>query len=330
MARCGCAGACGCSLAPGPGVAISGNGSAANPYVISASAASDCEIIQDCIGAAVGPGLEYDDAANQFRVKISSAAGNAAAIGVDGGIYAAGGGGSGGLTFVSTQDTPCIDLSGQGTTGAPLSAAPIIDPNPGQLLACTATGLRAALTVGACGLTGTGAAASPLAAKVTPWPYSCPVDANAGRVFCDSTGTLRSEPRGRATYVQDSVNQSYPATAVPTGSDNVVTTRHLSITNPDPCREAFVVCEVEVDVAFDLPANSGAEYGISTDGMVYTANRGSSAATNVHCQTTKVYNRVIAPGATLNEPLDVTMGRGSGGATYSRIQSFMRAFVFVL
>jgi len=298
--------------------------------VIAAAAASDCEIIQDCIGAAVGPGLEYDDAANQIKVKISTAAGNAAAIGVDGGIYAAGGGGSGGLTFVSTQDTPCIDLSGQGTSGAPLSAAPILDPNAGQLLSCTATGLRAGLTVGLCGLTGNGSAASPLAAKVQAWPYSCPADANAGGVYCDSTGTLRSEPRGRITYTQDTLSQTFSATAVPSATDTVVVTRNILLNNPDPCRDASVIIEIEVDVDFNLPANSGAAYGMGTDEMVYLINRGGSAANDGHIQTTKVYNRDIPAGGSLNEPLNITMGRGSGGATYNRIQHFMRAWIINL
>lgn len=330
MARCGCSGSCGCSVAAGPGVTVTGNGSASNPYVITAGGAVDCEVIQDCVGGALGDGLEYDDAANEIRARISALPGNAATIGADGGIYAAGGGGGGGLTVVSTQATPCITLAGQGTPGSPLSANPVVDPTPGNLASCTANGLRAALTVGACGLTGNGSPASPLAARVQAWPHACDVTANAGGVYCDADGMLRSEPRGRATFVQDHVNQTFAATPVPGGADNVVATRNLLVTNPDPCREAFCIFEVEVDVDFDLPANSGAEYGIATDAMYYVANRGSTAITDAHVQTTKVYHRSIPPGGNLNEPLDITLGRGSGGASYNRLQSFMRAWVFNL
>ncbi|MFM9812598.1 hypothetical protein ACKI16_29310 [Streptomyces scabiei] len=193
-----------------------------------------------------------------------------------------------------------------------------------------ATGvIRADINTG-CGLTGNGAAATPLTVAVGAWPFACDLEDNAGAVYCDADGVLRSPPPPRATFVQSQVNQSYPSLAVPAGFDNVIETRNLNIVNPDPCRAAFVICEVEVDVDFDLPANSGAAYGITTDEMSYFANRGATAATDVHTQTTKVFNRSIAAGGVLVEPLDITMGRGSGGATYNRIQSFMRAFVFNL
>ncbi|MFI9591236.1 hypothetical protein [Nonomuraea sp. NPDC052265] len=319
-------------ITPGAGVNVTGNGSASNPYVVSATGTTDCEVIQDCVGQALGNGLAYDDANNRINAKISADAGNAMVIGGDGGLYAAGGGGGGGLTTVAVQDTPCIDLGGLGTVPQPLTATPIINAAAGNLLSCTATGLRAALTVGTCGLTGNGSAASPLAARVGTWPYPCAIDANAGGVYCDSTGTLRSEPRGRTDFVQSSQNQTLPSTAVPTGFDNVIATRTMNITNPDPCRTAFVFVEVEVDIDFDLPANSGAAGGITTDEMQYFANRGGSTASDVHCQVTKVYNRAggIGPGASAVESLDITMGRGSGGATYNRIQHFMRAFLIIV
>lgn len=41
-----------------------------------------------------------------------------------------GGGGGGGLAAVTTADTPTVDLSGDGTAGAPLSAAVLVAPEP--------------------------------------------------------------------------------------------------------------------------------------------------------------------------------------------------------
>lgn len=66
MARCGCAGsgACSCILSSTPTVQVTGNGAAANPYVMT--------------------------------VRISADSGNALTVGSDGGLFSSGGGGGGG------------------------------------------------------------------------------------------------------------------------------------------------------------------------------------------------------------------------------------------
>ncbi|MFI6290021.1 hypothetical protein ACIBEJ_00460 [Nonomuraea sp. NPDC050790] len=326
---------------------LTGTGAAGDPYEVSGAVRLDatppgggsnlmgsgpdglyveCAGVRGCLSA--GDGIDYDPATGVIAADLSVDAGNSLSIGGDGGLFAPA---ATGLTAVTSADSECIDFSGQGTGASPLTATPRLDPAGGNLLSCTPSGLRAVLAAPGCGLAGDGTAASPLAAQVQAWPYpACDVDALAGRVFCDSAGALRSEPRAMATYTQDTVGQNFPSPVVPTGFDNVIVTRTLTITNPDACRNAFVVCEVEVDIDFDLPANSGAAGGITSDEMQYFANRGSSGALDVHCQVTKVYNRQLTPGQVLVEPLDITMGRGSGGATYNRIQSFMRAFIFVL
>lgn len=56
------------------------------------------------------------------------------------GLLAIGGGSGGALV---TQDSDCIDFSGAGTAGSPLTADPIIDPNPENILTCGASGLLA-------------------------------------------------------------------------------------------------------------------------------------------------------------------------------------------
>ncbi|MEU8870424.1 hypothetical protein AB0D24_04525 [Streptomyces javensis] len=207
---------------------------------------------------------------------------------------------------------PGVTVTGNGSAGAPYVIG------------------ASAVTTG-CGLTGDGSAGAPLQAATGAWPYPCDVAAYGGGVYCDGVGVLRTDPRSQATYTQDQVNQMYPSTAVPPDSPGIaIETRTLGITNPDPCREAYVIAEVEVDVDFDLPAGSGAAYGISTDEMYYTANSGAATVLDAHVQTTKVYQRTIPAGGTLAEPLQIIMGRGTGGATYNRIQSFMRAFVFNL
>jgi hypothetical protein len=318
----------------GPGVTVDGNGSPATPYVISSSSAAtptslevtDTPTVDLSLSGTGVAGDPYEVSAAVVLDPAPPGGGtNLVHAGADG-LYA-----------------ECADVRGCFSAGDGID----YDPATGEIAADLSTDAGNAVVFGsdgglyapaasaaaletACGLTGDGSSADPLAAAVGAWGYACDVDTYAGQVYCDTSGQLRSEPRGRATYTQDSVNQSYPATVVPTGFDNVIETRTLSITNPDPCRPAFVVCEVEVDVDFDLAPGAAAAAGITTDEMQYFHNTGSATQQDVHCQVTKVYNRTIAPGGTLIEPLAITMGRGAGGATYNRIQSFMRAFVFNL
>lgn len=193
---------------------------------------------------------------------------------------------------------------------------------------------RPPLTTG-CGLSGGGSATSPLSAAVSAWPYPCDLDTQAGGVYCDSTGVLRSEPRPVYDYVQSSLNEVFPDNpAVPATANSDGTTvalRTLDITNPDPCREAVVLIEVEVDVDFVLPPGGRAAYYIARDEMYRAQNTGGSTMFDVHTQTTKVTgNRTIPPGGTITFSLDIGMGWGAGGATYNRIQSFIRAMIFAL
>ncbi|MGO4421441.1 hypothetical protein AB4Z54_22720 [Streptomyces sp. MCAF7] len=186
-----------------------------------------------------------------------------------------------------------------------------------------------------CGLTGAGSSTSPLAAAVGAWPYPCDVDTQAGGVYCDSSGVLRSEPRPVYDYVQASVNELFPdnppVPATADGDGTTVTTRSLTITNPDPCRQARVIIEQEVDVDFVLPPGGRAGYFVAQDEMYRFQNTGNSTVFDVHTQTTKVTgNRTIPPGGSITFTLDIGMGWGAGGATYNRIQSFIRAMIFVL
>ena len=99
---------------------------------------------------------------------------------------------------------------------------------------------------------------------------------------------------------------------------------------------AFVIVEAEVDADFDLPAGAGAGLGIATDEMSYLRNSGSSTILDTHIQGTKVVSPTPNPGAfipaggSIPYTVSIRMGRGSGGATYNRVQSFVRAFVIVL
>jgi hypothetical protein len=272
-------------------------------------------------------------------------------------------GGGCGCSFVAG---PGIDLDGTGTPSTPIiisatgatvdcamvrgciSAAPgltwdtatgvmapAVSPAAGNRLALNPDGLfvpegLTAVATG-CGLAGDGSAGAPVAASTAAWPYAaCPPDTYAGGVYCDGAGVLRSEPRGRADFIQTHLNATYPATIVPGGFDNPIETRELVIDNPDACREAFVMVEYELDVDFTLPAGSSAASGIDTDTMTLAWNTGSSTMVDQHTHVAKVLRQTIPAGGSRTEQLIVTMGSGTGGATYTRIQTRIRAFIFVL
>ncbi|MEV5929915.1 hypothetical protein ACPCSG_27030 [Streptomyces cellulosae] len=218
---------------------------------------------------------------------------------------------------------------GTGVIGAAVS------PAPGNNLAVGPDGLfvptGAATVSTGCGLTGDGSGGSPVAAAVGTWPYPCDPDTAGGVVVCDSNGVLRGEPRGQINFFQVTETRAYADLAVP-NELTVVDTFALAITNPDACRPATVLVEREVDVDFVLPAGAGASYGHDTDQMYYLRNTGSSTMNDAHTQTTKLYQYVaaLAPGAGANIQLPVSMDRGSGGATYNRIQVFIRAILISL
>lgn len=329
MARCGCGGGqCACSVIAGPGVTVDGSGSVANPYIISTEVT--CDQVRPCFTA--GDGASYDPATGVIGARPSTDAGNELEYGSDGGLLVP-------SSEVTCEDVrPCIS-AGPGVSYDPETGVIEADlsEDAGNNLVIGGDGglyvpAGSATVATGCGLTGDGSAADPVTAVTGTWEYEgCDVDTAGGQVYCDSTGALRTDPRSTALYVQDQVNQQLADTEVPPDLPAIlVETRTLDIVNPDPCREAFVICEVEADVDFVLPPGSGAAYGMATDEMHYVANTGTTTVEDSHVQTTKVYHRTIPPGETLVEPLDIILGRGTGGATYNRVQTFMRAFVFNL
>lgn len=184
-----------------------------------------------------------------------------------------------------------------------------------------------ATVVTGCGLVGDGSASAPVQASTQTWPYACDVTAQAGGVYCDADGVLRSDPPARANYYEAVFSQTFTNVAVPT-TEQVVIGYTLTLQNPDPCRAAMAMVWQDVDVQMNLPANSGAMYGINTDDMWYGANRGTTGITGTHAQVGRLVRTTVPAGGTTNFLLNVTMGRGSGGANYSHIQSTQRGWVF--
>ncbi|MFF0133697.1 hypothetical protein ACFYTG_50050 [Streptomyces mirabilis] len=110
MARCGCGGGlCNCSVQAGENVALSGSGSAANPYVISADV--PCSTIRACLSG--GSGISYNTATGVIAARLSGQAGNNVSIGPDGGLLVPTAGG---------QVLTGCGLSGNGSAASPVKA----------------------------------------------------------------------------------------------------------------------------------------------------------------------------------------------------------------
>jgi hypothetical protein len=179
-----------------------------------------------------------------------------------------------------------------------------------------------------CGLTGTGAAASPLAVNGQPWPFACDIAANGSGVYCDpATGELHADPAYWADFQGNQENTALGTPmVVPSGPSVVVDSISVDVTNPDQCRRAIGLLFREIDLEFTLPPNSGASAGIDGDDMSYLGNQGSGTIISTHVQTNKLSVFTLNPGETRTITMQVNLSRGTGGATLTRIQKSIRAW----
>ncbi|QKW06917.1 hypothetical protein HUT18_11465 [Streptomyces sp. NA04227] len=315
----------------GNGIDVAGTGSTANPYVISAEAVN-CTAVRSCLSA--GDGITYNPTTGVITARPSSDAGNTVAFGADGGLLV-----PTPPEVTCAQVRPCVSagdgLAYDQATGV---FTPNISDDAGNNITTGTDGglfvpTGAATVTTGCGLTGDGAAATPLIVSTGTWPYPCDVATRGGVVVCDEDGVLRSEPRGQVGMQSFFDERRFADVAVPTAAQQVAAHFETKFTNPDPCRPAFVVAFREADVWFDMPPGSSAAMGYSGDEMWYQRNSGSSANTGVHIQPAKTLPNapsMVDPGGTVTVGFDVMVGRGSGGATYSLIQIIIRALLISL
>ncbi|MFF4292075.1 hypothetical protein ACFY0N_00290 [Streptomyces vinaceus] len=229
-----------------------------------------------------------------------------------------GGAGTVGDPFVITAVTDCTEVRQCVSAGVGLTYNP-------------ATGVfasdgSAAVQVG-CGIDGDGSAGSPLAITAGAWPYPCNVTTSGTPVYCDANGQIRTTPPHTATQNVQQTQTAYPNVLVPNPDDTQIEVDMLAFVNPDPCRPAFVIIEQEMEVSCDMPIGSTWASGIGTDDMVFRFNNGNSPQVSVHSQHTKVVATIVGPGVATVTQMRVTMGRGTGGATYERVQTFLQTFI---
>src|SRR6188768_607134 len=158
MARCACGGtSCNCSLRAGPGITVSGTGSAANPFVVSAEPTT-CTAIRACISA--GSGASFNAATGVVSARPSTDPGNLLSFGTDTGLY---------VTTDCTAVRACL-TEGDGVDYDPVAGVIAARPSTdaGNVLTMGGDGglyvpAGAATVVTGCGLTGDGSGATPLA-----------------------------------------------------------------------------------------------------------------------------------------------------------------------
>lgn len=243
--------------------------------------------------------------------------------------------------YVISAETDCAEVRGCISAGPGAVYDPAtgvigadISDTPGNNLTVDSGGLfvptGAATVSTACGLAGDGSASAPLEVVSEAWPYACDIAVNGGDVYCDpATNALKTDPPVRYDFFGTSVNSS-PSTpiTVPSGVQQTIQTVTLTVTNPDPCRTAHALYMREVDLDFDLPPNSGAASGVDGAETGYFGNRGTTLLPQAHALATRLSEITLAPGETRTLTMDITAGRGSGGATIATIKGAMRAWIF--
>jgi hypothetical protein len=125
---CGCSGECGCTYVGVNGIVITGSGTTRDPGRVGLAdviSGTGCDSIMGCVGSHVGTGMRYDPTAKHIFTSISSDGGNNIVYGTDGGLFSAGGSGSGDSGYATVdglvaKTTPFIG----GSYGAGLSMVP--------------------------------------------------------------------------------------------------------------------------------------------------------------------------------------------------------------
>jgi hypothetical protein len=325
---------CTCTLIAGPGVEIDGSGSTGNPYVISApgGGGGTPTVIQAGDTATVdttvtGTGTAADPVIISGTVRLDatppSGGSNLLESGPDGlyvecadvrGCFSAGDGAAYDPATGEISARPSADAGNTTVFG---SDGGIYTPSPVTAVATD------------CGLTGDGSAGDPLTANTGTWPYPCDIDTNSTGVYCDpASGELRADPPFWADFEGNQLNTTLTTPLAVPAADTVIDTISIDVTNPDPCRPALGLLFREVDLSFVLPPNSGGEAGVDGDDLYYVANTGSSTVVNAHSQNNKLTVFTLAPGETRTITMNVEAGRGTGGATITRIQKSIRAWTW--
>lgn len=172
------------------------------------------------------------------------------------------------------------------------------------------------------------------------WPYSC-VQTNSNVQRDPTTGCLWADPltKNLITSIQ---GEFFPGTSLSGGATSTLTgVANLTITNPDPCRNATALVTVLTEWTWDADFDPGGSYGgficsrqISGDvtpldgGFIEVGRNhiGSRTTAEVHTRTT-VYIPSIAPAATAVVNLDMRGQNFQGSMIWTRAFGSITALV---
>lgn len=126
MSRCGCSSQCSCVVTGTGGIAVSGNGSPARPYVVMPVGNDPAwtAAVATALVDIAGPGLIYTPASGKMQVRISTDEGNTISFGSDGGLFDTGGGGPAPESGVTVAGLPATGVAGSWGVGAGYLIAP--------------------------------------------------------------------------------------------------------------------------------------------------------------------------------------------------------------
>lgn len=314
MARCGCGTTCSCVVQAGLRTTVTGNGSTANPYAISAdvqgsTTVTDTSTVDSVItgtGAAATPWII------SANVKISASPDNCLSANPDGLFIQCPDGSD---TIV--QDGTLTSVSGTGTISDPYIVNADVQGNTTVLDTVTVnasvTGagtagnpwVISANVIPACGLVSTPAG---LAVNVSAWPFACDEDNGTG-IYCDpDNGVLRGDPphtsvSGRITGIE--------VVTVDLDTAGTVELIDTVLVNPSTCRSMVFTFTVETGWSYDISPGTTAIFTSSNN----VHGSGVSFANDFNGPGDQAFTRnetdggtiLVAPGASFNFIAEATI-----------------------
>lgn len=247
-----------------------------------------CESVQDCVGQGFDDGLIYDDALNQYRVRLSTDPGNTTVFGTDGGVFSA----------------PGAVVLGCGLETGPGGAIQV-----NEVPFATLTRRNAGNIIDAPG--------------TTPLDAGCNLQGQG--VYCDTNGELRTKPEKFADAEVVSMQEGYnPAQTIPFQTTDIT----LAITNPSPCYPMCGVVYLSSILYESSTGNSNPQTFYSFDigdgsgfqefGVRMRDTRGISSISQERTRFSAPLNICLDPGETKNIVFRVRWDQGpvaAGGST---------------
>lgn len=286
MAKCGCSGTavCTCAVVAGPGVTVSGVGSATNPYVISAEGGSTT------VADGITVDLEIGGTGTQADPYI--------------------------ITAEVILDPDPLNLLHVGAGGLLLTCQDLVDAG------CSTGGGGATPIVPGCGLSGAGIIGDPLiVAGTVAWPFSCDIAAQGGDVYCDTAAGLKVAPIVQARTFSATGGVTPPAAQNVPAAQTTIDTADVTITNPSPCYTMRGTVTIEADVEFNITTTAATRVRMFINGDGYTDFVSSGLVINgTDWQQTRVQAFSVPPGGVLNFTVPIAIQSSGGPATWDRVQ----------